>query len=127
MKARRVVAVIGTAGAMFVAGAASASANFSWCVSDPPVQVQTPTGANLTVNVGVAVPQGQAKYIKDVVVDAVTEADASGGTLITVYVTVPSSVSVANVTATVKKYKVSASTTVAAGGSATLVLDVPAA
>lgn len=126
MKARRVVAVVGTVGAMLVAGAVSVSANIVWCVGDPPVQVQTPSGTNLTVNVGVAVPQGQAKYINDVVIDAVTEADASGGTLITVHVTVPSTVSVANVSASVKKYKVSTSATVPSGGTTTLVLDVPA-
>lgn len=116
-----------TAGAMLVGGAVSASANIAWCVGDPPVQVQTPTGTNLTVNVGVAVPQGQAKYIKAVVIGAVTAPDASGGTLITVHVTVPSTVSVANVTATVKKYKVSTSATVPGGGSTTLYLVVPTA
>jgi hypothetical protein len=111
---------------MVVGSAASAAANIAWCMEDPPVQVQTATGANLTVNVGVAVPQGQAKYINDVVIVATTQPDTNGGTLVTVNVTVPSTVSVANVTAGVKKYKVSSSTTVASGGSATLLLDVPA-
>jgi hypothetical protein len=126
MKARSVVAGVVAAGAMVVGGAASAAANIAWCMEDPPVQVQTATGANLTVNVGVAVPQGQAKYINDVVIVATTQPDTNGGTLVTVNVTVPSTVSVANVTAGVKKYKVSSSTTVASGGSATLLLDVPA-
>src|SRR5690242_17530659 len=107
MKARSVVVGVVAAGGMVFAGAIGASANIAWCLEDPPVQVQTASGSNLTVNTAVSVPQYQAKYIKDVAIDAVTQPDGSGGTLITVHVTVPSSVSVANVTATVKKYKVS--------------------
>lgn len=127
MKARRVVAGVAAAGAMLVGGAASGSANIAWCIEDPPVQVQTATGSNLTVNVAVAVPQGQARYIGSVAIAAVTEPDVSGGTLIAVSVTVPSTVSVANVTATVKKYKVSTTATVPGGSSATLYLVVPTA
>ena len=125
MKARSVVVGVVAAVGLLVGGAGSASANIAWCLSDPPVQVSTPTGTNLTVNVGVAVPQGQAKYINSVVVDAVTQADVSGGTLITVNVSVPSSISVANVSAGVKKYKISTSTTVPGGSSTTLYLVVP--
>jgi hypothetical protein len=127
MKARRVVSGVVTAGAMLVAGAVSASANIAWCIDDPPVQVETPAGANLTVNTGVSVVNKQARYLNDVVVVAVTEPDGSGGTRITVTVTVPATIGTATVTAAVNKFKVSASTTVAGGDSATLVLDVPAA
>jgi len=127
MKAKRVVAGVALAGAMFLAGAASASANISWCVEDPPVQVQTPSGANLVVHTSVSVPNNQAKFVSAVSVDAVTAPDGTGGTLITVYVSVPSKIDAARVTASVQKYKVySASTTVAGGSSATIVLDVPA-
>lgn len=127
MKARSVVLGVVASGVMLVGGSMGAAANVAWCLEDPPVQVQTASGTNLTVNTAIAVPQGQAKYIGDVVVDAVTEPDLAGGTLITVNVSVPSTISVANVTATVKKFKISASTTVAGGGSAVLQLDVPAA
>ncbi|TMD97198.1 MAG: hypothetical protein E6I72_07100 [Chloroflexi bacterium] len=125
MKARSVVAGVLVAGAMAVGGAGPASANLAWCWGDPPVQVQTPTGSNLTVNVMVAVPQFQAKYINDVDVQAITAPDGSGGTLITVDVAVPSTISTANVSVTVKKYKATASATVPGGGSTTLYLDVP--
>lgn len=127
MKARSVVVGVVASGVMLVGNAAGAPANISWCLEDPPVQVQTASGTNLTVNTAIAVPQGQAKYMAGIVVDAVTAPDGAGGTLITVNVSVPSTISVANVTATVKKFKVSASTTVAAGASAVLQLDVPAA
>jgi hypothetical protein len=127
MKARRVVGGVAVAGAMLVASALSASANIAWCIDDPPVQVQTPAGTNLTVNTSVSVPSDQARYLKTVAVDAVTAGDGAGGSVITVYVTVPATIQSANVTATVKKYKVSGSTTIAGGSSATLVLDVPAA
>ena len=127
MKARSVVVGVVASGAMLFAGAGGASANIAWCLEDPPVQVQTASGSNLTVNTAVSVPQFQAKYIGDVVIDAVTQSDGAGGTLITLYVSVPTTISVANITATVKKYKTSTSTTVAGGGSAVLQLDVPAA
>src|SRR5712691_7826271 len=127
MKTRSVVASVLAAAAMVVGGAAVASANVIWCLEDPPVQVQTATGTNLTVNVSVAVPQYQAKYINDVVVTTRTAPDGAGGTLITVDVTVPATISTANVGVTVKKYKVTASATVPGGGTTTLHLDVPAA
>ncbi len=127
MKTRSVVAGVLAAGAMVVGGAVVASANMIWCLGDPPVQVQTPTGTNLTVNVTVAVPQYQAKYINDVVVTTLTAPDGAGGTLITVNVTVPATISTANVAITVKKYKVIDSATVPGGGTTTLHLDVPAA
>jgi hypothetical protein len=127
MKARSVVVGVAAAGAMVFGSAMGASANISWCLEDPPVQVQTASGTNLTVNTAVSVPQFQAKYIGDVVIDAVTQPDGAGGTLITLYVSVPTSISVAKISATVKKYKISDYTTVAGGGSAVLHVDVPAA
>ncbi len=127
MKTRSVVAGVVAAAAMVVGGAVVASANVIWCLEDPPVQVQTPTGTNLTVNVSVAVPQYQAKYINDVLVTTLTAPDGAGGTLITVNVTVPATISTANVGITVKKYKITDSATVPGGGTTTLHLDVPAA
>src|SRR5690348_14200041 len=127
MKARSVVGGVVAALAMVVGGAVVASANIAWCLEDPPVQVQTPTGTNLTVNVSVAVPQYQAKYINDVNVQATTAPDGAGGTLITVDVAVPATISTANVSVTVKKYKIVDSVTIPGGGTTTLHLDVPAA
>ena len=128
MKAKRVVGGVAAAGAMLMASALSASANIAWCIDDPPVQVQTPAGANLTVHTSVSVPSNEAKYIKGVAVVATTASDGAGGTMVTVFVTVPATIHVAKVAASVQKYKVySASVTVAGGGSGTLVLDVPAA
>jgi hypothetical protein len=127
MKPRSVFAGVAAVGAMLVAGAVSASANLLWCMDDPPVQVQTATGTNLTVNVQIAVPQAQSSLINRVVVKTVTAPDGAGGTLITVYASVPSTIPAANITAAVKKFKVTDSATVPGGGSTTLHLDVPAA
>ena len=121
------MAGLGTAGVMLVAGAVTASANIAWCVDDPPVQVQTPTGTNLVVNTSVSVVSKEARYLNGVDVVAVTAPDGAGGTLITVTVTVPATIGTAHVTASVNKFKVRASATVAGGDSTTLVLDVPAA
>lgn len=125
MNARSLLIGVAAAGTMVVGSAMGASANISWCLGDPPVQVQTDAGTNLTVNTMVGVPQGQAKYINDVVIDAVTAPDGVGGTMVTVHVTVPSTVTVARVSATVKKFKITDSATVPGGGSATLHLDLP--
>ncbi len=126
MKARSVVAGVLVAGAMVVGGAGSASANLVWCVSDPPVQVQTPDGANLMVNVLVTVPQHQAKYVVDVATHWITEPDQSGGTLIRLDVAVPRTISVARIVASVNRYKVgTASATVPGGEATTLYLVVP--
>jgi len=125
MKARSVVGGVLAAGAMVIGGAGSASANIAWCLYDPPVLVQTPGGSNLTVNSSVSVPASQARNINAVEVQAGTAPDGRGGTLITIHVAVPSSITTANVTATVKKFKVSTSATVAGGGATTLYLDVP--
>jgi hypothetical protein len=125
MKSRSLVVGVVAAVGLLVADAASASANIEWCLADPPMQLETAGGTNLTVNVSVAVPQGQVQYINDVKVDAVTQAYPGGGTLITIDVTVPSTVSVANVTVTVKKYKVSTSASVPSGSTTTLYLVVP--
>ena len=126
MKARSVVAGVLVAGAMVVGGAGSASANLVWCASDPPVQVQTPDGANLTVNVSVTVPQHQAKCIGDVSTRWVATPDASGGTLIRLDVSVPRTISVAKIVASVSRYKVGTATATVAGGEAvTLYLVVP--
>jgi arabinogalactan endo-1,4-beta-galactosidase len=127
MKARSVVAGVLAAGAMLVGGAMVASANVIWCLEDPAVQVQTATGTNLTVNVTVAVPQGQAKYVNDVHIQTLTAPDGAGGTLISVAVTTPATISTANVTVTVKKYKATDFSTVSGGTTTILYLDVPAA
>jgi hypothetical protein len=126
MKARSVVVGALAAGVMVVGGAGSASANIAWCMADPPVQVQTPAGANMTVNLTVSVNPREARFIKNVVSTSVTQPDGAGGTLITVRVAVPATITVAHVTASVSRYTISDSATVLGGSSTTLHLDVPA-
>ena len=127
MNARSVVAGVMAAGTLLVGGAVSASANLMWCMDDPPVQVQTASGTNLTVNVVVSVPQYQAKYIGNVTTQTFTAPDGAGGTLITLNVTVPSTITTAIVTVKVNKFKVNDTATVPGGTTTTLHLDVPAA
>ncbi|SRR5260370_4989581 len=89
MKTRSVVVGVLLAGVMVVAGEGVASANMTWCVSDPPIQVVTPGGHNLVVNNQVYLPP-YAMHLKDDITDgAVVQPDGRGGTLITVYVHVP--------------------------------------
>jgi hypothetical protein len=94
VKARSVVAGVLVSAAMLLAAQVSASANVAWCVSDPPILVVTPGGNNLTVNNQVYLPP-YAIHLKNSVSDtAVASRDSTGGTLITVFVYVPTHASV---------------------------------
>jgi hypothetical protein len=123
MKARSAV-VVGMggllAGVMLMATSIAASANFVWCMSDPPVQVVTPGGHTVTVNNQVYL-SASARHLMNTVTDtASAAADGRGGTLVTVHVFVPGS---AHVVSSVNRYAISA----AKDGITvvTLTLDVP--
>ena len=120
MKARSVLVGALLGGAMLFAGGGGASANMSWCVFDPPIQVVTPGGHNLIVNNQVYLPP-YAMHQKDLITDdAKAEPDGRGGTLITVYVHVPAR---SHVVSSENRYRV---TSQQDGSSLiTLYLDVP--
>jgi hypothetical protein len=127
MKARSVVAGVFASVAMVIGGAGGASANIAWCGGDPPVRVDTQTGANVTVNTTVSVVQSEVKLLNEVHADAVMTADGRGGTDIAVNVHLPAGISTANVAAAVKRYHVSASAAGQGGSTVTLYLHVPVA
>jgi hypothetical protein len=120
MRARNVVVGGLAAGAMLVAASLGASANVIFCMSDPPVQVVTPGGHNLTVNNQVYLPAAAVRLKNNVTDDAGARPDGHGGTLITVHVYVPAP---AHVVASVNRYQVTAASSGA--GIVTLYLDVP--
>lgn len=104
MKARSVVVAALLGGALLAAGGGTASANMSWCVDDPPIQVVTPGGHNLTVNNMVYLPP-YALHLKNTISsDANAAPDGKGGTLVTVHVHVPTK---AHVVSTEYRYQVS--------------------
>src|SRR5690348_14142620 len=105
MKARSLVVGGLLAGAMLMATSAGASANFAFCMDDPPIQVVTPGGHNLTVNNRVYLPAGSQQLMDEVTGSATTRPDGKGGTLVTVTVFVPAP---AHVVASVYRYRVSA-------------------
>jgi hypothetical protein len=124
---RKRVLVFGAlaAGVFAVAGQGVASANVTWCLSDPPVEVVTPGGQYLTVNNMVylsVLDRSRASLITD---DATAVADGAGGTLITVHVYIPSSVHGAFTVSSDNRYKVSTSGGATGGTVITLHLDVP--
>lgn len=127
MKARRVVAGVFGAGAMLFAGQVAASANIAWCMDDPPIQVQTAGGTNVTVNTKVYVPQSESGYLSSMTESATTAPDGAGGTLITVSVNLPAGITTARVVASVNRTKLSASASATGTGGQTLILhlDVP--
>src|SRR2546421_12672456 len=105
MKARSFLVGSLLAVAMLIGGQEVASANVMWCLSDPPIQVVTPGGHYLMVNNQVYLP-AYAKHLKSQVVDdAVAEPDGRGGTLITVYVHVPT---YSHVVSSENRYRLSA-------------------
>lgn len=108
------------AAAMVMATSAGASANFAFCMDDPPAAAVTPGGVNLTVNTQVYLPSGSQQLKNEVYATTSSQPDGHGGTLVTVNVYVPAP---AHVVATVKRYQVSAAGD--GNGTVTLVLDVP--
>lgn len=119
-QARSVVVGLAAAVGMLLAGSIGASANISWCISDPPVGVVSPGGQNLTVSTQVFLPPG-SQHLKSQIQDqAVTSPDVNGGTLITVYVTVPVQ---SHVVSSVNRFGVSAQAD--GSGVVTLYLHVP--
>ena len=120
MKARSVVAAVLLGGALLAASGGAVSANMVWCLDDPPIQVVTPGGHNLTVNNMVYLPPYAVHSKGSITDDASAAPDGKGGTLITVHVHVPTS---AHVVSSEYRYQVSSQK----DGSAviTLYLDVP--
>jgi hypothetical protein len=127
MKVRTLMTGILASGALVVGGAGSASANIAWCTTDPPVHVNTESGANVTVNTSVTVAKSESRYLNDVTSDAVATANAAGGTDIVVNVNLPAGISSATVLGQVKRYHVSATAAGQGGTVVTIHLTVPAA
>ena len=125
MNVRRVVLGGLVAGVLTVGGAASASANIAWCLSDPPAQVQTGAGTTLSVNTSVSVARPEVKYLRAVHNDAATSPDGAGGTLVTVHVYLPTGITSARIVSSVNRYAVSATAIGQGGTVVTLYLDVP--
>jgi hypothetical protein len=122
MKSRTFLVALGAVAGMLLVAPGTASANVSWCISDPPVHVVSPGGAHLTVNNMIWLPES-AKHLKHQVWDeASAQPDGSGGTFITVTVHLPDAVP-AHVVSTEHRFNVS---TEADGQTAiVLYLDVP--
>ena len=108
------------AGAMVMASSIGAAANFAFCESDPPIQVTTPGGHNLTVNSQVFLEAGSQQLKNNVTEYANAQPDGHGGTLITVQVYVTGT---ARVVSSVYRYGVRAANS--GTGVVTLILDVP--
>lgn len=108
------------AGGVLVATSVGASANVTWCMSDPPINLTTPGGHNIVVNNMVYLPP-YALHLKNGVTDgASAQADGHGATLVTVRVYVPAE---AHVVSSENRYQVRSERD---GSSVvTLYLDVP--
>src|SRR5579864_4952316 len=119
--------VVGTlaAGLMLVAGAAPASANVAWCVSDPPIELVTPGVHNIAVNNTVYLPPMYLHLMSQVSEGASARSDGHGGTLVTVNVRIPSGISQAHIVSSENRFQVSSQAGAEGGLVVTLYLDVP--
>ncbi len=124
MKLRRLVPAGGVAAALMALAPLSASANIMWCVGDPPTQVVTPAGTRLVVNTSVYASGPALRLAGQTTLQAVTQPDGSGGTLIKVYVQAPRGQYVTVVT-TVHRGQGDISDSASGEGDFTMVLDVP--
>jgi hypothetical protein len=115
---------MGTA-VMLVVGQGAATANMEWCMTDPPIQVVSPGGHNLTVNNSIYYSPAERHLLRQITEDARTVPNGKGGTLITVNVHLPRGMSQAAVTSAEKRYQVKSHGDGAGGTVITLYLDVP--
>jgi hypothetical protein len=113
------------AAALSFAGVAPASAMVLWCESDPPVQVITPAGTNLTINNMVYVSRFDMHLTTHFPASATAVSDGHGGTLITVSVQVAWGVSMAHVISSENRFQVSSPGEGTGGMVVTTHLDVP--
>jgi hypothetical protein len=126
MRLTRILPVAAVIAAAFsFAGVMPASAMVLWCESDPPIQVVTPAGTNLTVNNMIYVPRYDMHLTTHFPVSATTASDGHGGTLITVHVQVASGVSFAHVVSSENRYQVASPGDGTGGTVVTTYLDVP--
>jgi len=122
------VVVLGSlaAGLLVLGGRGAASANVAWCLSDPPIQVVTPGGHNLSVNNMIYLSPIDRHIAYLITDDASTAADGKGGTMITVRVHIPAGAHGASVVSNNFRYEVRDSGGTPGGGTTlTLTLDVP--
>jgi len=122
------VVVLGalTSGLLAVGGQGAASANVMWCLSDPPIQVVTPGGHNLSVNNMIYMSPVDRHIANQITDDATTAPDGRGGTLITVHVHIPSAAHGASVVSNNYRYRVTKTGGTTDGGiTLTMTLDVP--
>ncbi len=127
MRVRGMAAAAAVAGVMLIGGGGAGSANVLWCVSDPPSEVESPSGTNLTVNNYYYASDTDAHLLQLVTDEVSTSPDGAGGTLVTVEVEVPHAISVLYVVSTVQRYQVSATGSGKGGTDIVLTLDVPTA
>ena len=125
MRLTRILPAAVIATAFSFAGAAPASAMLLWCESDPPIQVVTPAGTNLTVNNMIYVPRNEMHLATHFLASATTAADGHGGTLITVHVQVAWGISMAHVVSSENRYRVASTGDGTGGTVVTTYLDVP--
>jgi hypothetical protein len=127
MRKRGVAVGALAAGLLVLGGQVAASANVVWCTFDPPVHVVTAGGSHLTVNNMITMSMADKDIAKLVTGDATAAPDGSGGTLITVHMSIPQGAHGASVVSINHRYNVTASASTPGGGVVlTLELDVPA-
>jgi hypothetical protein len=122
------VVVVGAlaAGLLVLGGQGAASANVMWCMSDPPIQVVTPGGHNLSVNNMVYLSPVDRHIARQITDSATVAPDGRGGTLITVHVHIPQGAHGANVVSANYRYEVKDANGTPNGGiTLTMKLDVP--
>ncbi len=127
MRLRTILPAAMIAVALSFAGGAGVSANVMWCVFDPPIQVVTPGGENLTVNNMVYIPIYDRHLASHFAVSATAVSDGHGGTLISVHTQVAAGISSAHIVSAVNRYQVSSAGGGGGGTVVTTMLDVPSA
>ena len=126
MRKRAVVVGALAAGLLVAGGQGAASANVVWCLYDPPIQVVTPGGHNLSINNMVYLSPVDRHLASRITDNASATSDGKGGTLITVHVAIPKGAHGASVVSNNFRYEITDTNGAPGGGTiVTLQLDVP--
>jgi hypothetical protein len=125
MKTRTLFVAGAMALGLVAAAPGTASANILWCVGDPPVQVVTPGGNYVEINNYLYTAPAYAHLASQITADGSAASDGAGGSLVTIYVHVPSSLSRLYVVSADLHYQVTTTGSGTGGTEITLTLDVP--
>jgi hypothetical protein len=125
MRVKRLLLAGVIAAGLVLAGPGTASAHLVFCAGDPPVNLTTPGGHNVTVNNYLYVSPAYRHLASQVTADGFAEANGAGSSRLVVHIHIPGGLSGLYVVSNEQRFHVTSTGTGRGGTDITLTLDVP--